>query len=503
MTFAASQAQTYTLTKTHSGLDDEIFEDLEFTSPKLIYTSICKQTRVLPINKRLEYTVSEIYTEALKINITNIYNNSPAFYAKNIADKKTFLMYQCFIYLLVFIEHVMENYESKDVEMYPEVVKGWCITRRNSDSLYFITGPLTQTEYNVDYKNIYKSYISPSISMESLQDYLQLMSSEAIEKSVMNVDLELQQRPNAHSKLNNDAQCYHLNLEGKGNLFDGDLIFDYEFNSGVTTDSIAFRLTDTIKEESEEDPKSQAAKLTKLLQHYNSIIVNNLKIKENCFVTPLDIFDEIYLVFPGIIGVTNLQSKLGSFSIPGKIVNNEFIANYPISYDPKTIHVKNLNFKFVVQDDYIRFNQPYLRIPKSEAYNCLIGDPNSRFIKFNVDVDGEALTMLFDRQLNLIKFKNQIYEPDKQTEILKGFWTLDNLKLSESKFDEVLEIGAEINYKFGFSMGMMFKSKEDYTSLNNTPVLRVSNDYIKIFNKNYCEVLYNDSSLIKLKLELK
>lgn len=494
---------TFQLLKTQSGLDDEIFEDLDFTSPKLIYTSICKQSRVLPIIKRLEYTVSEIYNEALKQNIMNIYNNSPSFYVKHIADKKNFIIYQCFIYLLVLIEHVMENYESKDVEMYPEVVKGWCVTRRNSDALYFINGPLVITEYNVDYKAIYKSYISPSTSMESLQDYLQLMSSEAIEKSVMNVDLELHQRPNAHSKLNNDAQCYHLNLEGVGNLFDGELVFDYEFNSGVTTDSMAFRLTDDIKEDVDSDPKSQAAKLTKLLQHYNSIVVNSLRIKENCFITPLDIFDEVYLVFPGIIGVTNLQSKSGSFSIPGKFVNNEFIPNYPITYDPKTIHVKSLNFKIVVLDDYIKFNQPYLRIAKENAYNCFIGDSNSRFMRFNVEVDGEKLTMLYDRQLNLMKYKDAIYEPNPGIEILKGFWTIDDLKVSNKKMDEVVAIGCEVNYKFGYPMGMMFASEEDYTSLNDTPVLRISNEFIKIFNKNYCEVLYNDSSKIKLKLELK
>ena len=71
------------------------------------------------------------------------------------------------------------------------------------------------------------------------------------------------------------------------------------------------------------------------------------------------------------------------------------------------------------------------------------------------------------------------------------------------KMEEVVKIECEVNYKFGYPMGMMFASKEDYTSLNGIPVLRVSNEFIKIFNKNYCEVLYNDSSKIKLKLELK
>jgi hypothetical protein len=86
---------------------------------------------------------------------------------------------------------------------------------------------------------------------------------------------------------------------------------------------------------------------------------------------------------------------------------------------------------------------------------------------------------------------------------LKGFWTIDDLNVSNKKMDEVVKIECEVNYKFGYPMGMMFASEEDYTSLNNTPVLRISNEFIKIFNKNYCEVLYNDSSKIKLKLELK
>jgi hypothetical protein len=525
---------------------------LKYINGSEIFKAICTQARVLPYNAHLEYVITPIYKQAIENNVYNLYRNSPSFYAQHIKpNAEGFVNYQMFIYLMVFIDHVYHNRHSEDKELYPEEVVGWAMKRYNSDTQYYITGPTSQTNYRVEFKQIYISLISPSNTMETISDYLQLMSIENVASNINEVDNRLRMRDNAYDKLNNENQCFRMSVVANGVEDNNRMFFEFSFNGNTKDANIEHHINDDIGKDAEVIPKTDLQKFTAVLRSYNTISVDSLLINKFAYQTPLDAFDKVYLVFSDIIGeaLTNIevdQHSVSSFTIPGKFVLNtthyEFVPDHPICYKSKSVNVKKLRFTLMVRDGNLYYNSPRLTLER--AYNVVIGDTSSRIIKYylveriGVEHDYTWRTdsnqrnkleyiVMYDKGSNLIFYNNKYYVP-AVSDVNKGGWSLEQLvntdinnglmatvvqsklisetqrQLFQDAYNDTKS--TYVNYLENKPLGLIFDSEADYLTLNSKPVLKINDTQSKVVMKSTPKlpiILVNDACDVKLTLSLK
>ena len=326
---------------------DKLKRDLKFVDEKVLYKTICKSARVIPEIELLEADVSDYYSIKLIENIINIKQYSPAFYVNSIAQEKEFIVYQAFIYLISMITYVsarkdLESFIKKDVNM--TTVITWCVARNLPDLVYILSGPTTNTNYNIDFKTLYKTLISSSNELfeksVNITEYMQLMSLKKNEEYLLDFMDNINNRPNAYNKLQNISETYVIHYDTRyGCKFEfdkeGDLTVNcqnVQIGNGLTK-SLNLKLDSMIMntDEIEINSKISSNKLNQLMNYYNTIKINKLLVQKNLYQTSLDIFEKIYIVFPNInlISRTNQAYNNGSLTISGKFkLNNlwyEFI----------------------------------------------------------------------------------------------------------------------------------------------------------------------------------
>lgn len=519
--------------------------NIQRTDSKKLYKAICAQSRVLPVIDRLELIVSSIYEEAFEKNLSNLMKHSPAYYMEQVCSSTTnFVNYQLFIYLMVFVDHVYKNRNNKDLTTYPDVVTGWCMMRYNSDTQYFITGPVSSTNYKLDYKKTYQSLISPSTNMESISDYLQLMAIENVSHGVNNVSTQLANRSNAYDKLYNESQSFRIDVIASGVEENQQLYFEFDFSGNNRDANIEHKLDDEIKDNNDLIPKTAMTKFTEVLRSYNTIQIDQLVIGKYTYQTPLDIFDKVYIVFPDIIGeaLTNIESKgiHSAFSIPGRFVventSYKFIPDFAINYKQRSVNVKKLRFTIVVPEDTLYYNKPKLVLDK--VYNVNIGEnAKSRVIKYylveRLGIEHEytwrltspqrnnlSMIVMYDQLTNVLYYNDNYYSVSKD-DILFGKWNLDDLiqssfmipneyinKTQMEAFTEAYNNtnNLYVNYIENKPISLIFDSSADYVTLNQKPVLKISDNQQKIAIKQISSIpvmLTNDESKVKLSMTLK
>lgn len=522
--------------------------DLVIFEGSKIYNSICNQSRVLPNIPRLETIISDLYRKTLETNLNRLVTYSPKFFNENIRNEINFINYQSFLYLMVFIKHCYENRYNHDLNLYPKVVTGWCVARYNSDTDYFINGPTTLTNYSVEFKKIYQSYISASTNMETISDYLQLMAIENISKHTNNTNETIRERPNSFDKLTNEAQSFRTIVEATALEEDSELYFEFKFNGDSNITNLEATLDEEVKQETKITPKTDITRFSTLMKEYSSITIDSLIVNSKCFKTPLDIFEKVYVVFSDFIGETLTENDLRtSFGIPGKFIKNkhnyEFVPDYPIAYKPSTIAVKKLRFKIVVPNEKLFYNKPTYSLDK--VFNTFIGtntEPCVKFIlaeKFKTK-DGEYEPELF--KTNTVK-RNNInnlaiyYKPQNimyyagryfkimthtRNQILNGSWKLTNLLNDEANVELTNLIDVSIttiiteafknqyntyvNYIENRPIGLIFESTDMIDSLNDYSVLNIKDNLRKISVKkieSIPAVYRNNSTNIHLAFSLK
>lgn len=514
-----------------------------------IYTSICNQSRVLPNIPRLEVIVTDLYNKYLQINLNRLVMFSPKFFNENIRSDSNFINYQAFLYLLVFIKHCYDHRYDSDLELYPKVVTGWCVGRYNIDTEYFINGPTTLTNYSVDYKKIYQSYISASTNMETISDYLQLMGIENISKHTNDVNESIINRKNAYDKLLDESRCYRTIVEAKGVEENNELYFEFEFHGDNKIENLEATLNEEVREDINKNyPKTDLSKFSQIMRDYSMMNIDSLTINRKCFKTPLDIFDKLYVVFPDIIGETLTENSLRtSFAIPGRFVKNknnyEFVPDYPVNYKPATIAVKKLRFKIVVPNEYISYNKPVYSLDK--VFNVMIGNDQDVCLKFILAdkfllEDGTYEPDLFKtnslkrnhynnlaiyyKPQNIMFYAGRYFKITTKTkeEILSGNWklldlvnNLDNYEITKLIDVTIVNIvnqafsnqhNCYVNYIEDRPIGLIFSSTDIIDSLDDYSVLNIRDDLRKISAKKISSipVVYrNKSTNVHLAFSLK
>lgn len=297
---------------------EEEYPCLSWKTPDLLYDKMMNDARnVFPRNRDLKLKVNEYYTEMIRINLNNIYHNAPRFFTDNFMPKAgvnnaAFEAYQVYIYLLCFIYYT-DNHRN-DVEIREldniETILNWIATRRDPSIGFIISGPVSNSNLmNNDFRAHYKTLISPSNDMSEIIQYNQLSTSQTISTDLYNLLNFIQNAPNVYIKTPDEARKYNINIDSaKGVLvkIDGDnnLVFDCNnVNLGDTTEQnklAKYSNLDTVITNNVVNSMINTKKLAELFHNYSRIKVLELIISPDTYITSLDVFRKVFIVFKGI-----------------------------------------------------------------------------------------------------------------------------------------------------------------------------------------------------------
>ena len=349
-------------------LKTKLENNLRWTLPETVYSKICTDARTLPKIPNLEKYISPLYSNIILENLMNIYQFAPVYYTQAIMkNDMSFFNYQKFIYLLTLIVIVYTrrdefNFMNIDDQQMRDVLE-WCRTRMTPDINYILMGPNANTMLSLDFVETYNGLISPSNDHQSVTQYLQLTTMQAIHDNLNKFRQEEQDKANVFYKNPNVAGCYTVYVDTTLNAH-----FKVDTQKNLVVDCSNIDLGSSISEslnlninkaeintgELKYDPKTSAQKLTNIMNEFTIFKIINFLVKKTSYKTSLNIFDKLYVVFPQITvdGKFNQIYKTGSLQISGKFITNsndkywEFVPDSEngIVYKPTTADVKMFEF---------------------------------------------------------------------------------------------------------------------------------------------------------------
>ena len=205
---------------------------------------------VFPRNIKIKLRVNEYYSDMIKINLNNIYNYAPRFFTDNFisssgVNNAAFEAYQVYIYLLCFIQYTYDHRNDIDIRELDNIdlILNWIITRRDPSIEYIISGPTVNSNLcNVDFREHYKTLISPSNDMTNIIQYNQLSTTQTISSDIYSLMTFLRNNPNVYIKTPDEARKYNVNIDSSRDVMvtidnDNNLIFNCNrVNLGDTTE---------------------------------------------------------------------------------------------------------------------------------------------------------------------------------------------------------------------------------------------------------------------------
>lgn len=473
---------------------DELKSELNFIDPNVLYKTICKSARVIPEIENLKKDLGDNFKIKIIENIYNLKQYSPVFYINNIKIENEFIIYQSFIYLISMIiyvsEHsILEEFVNKDVNM--PILITWCLARNLPDLEYILRGPTSNTTYNINFKILYKSLISSSNELfekgEDILNYMQLMSSKKNEEYLLNLNTNLINRQNSYVKLQNISEAYTIYFDtNHGCLLEtninNDLIVNcqnVELGDGVTKDiNLKYDSLELDMKTLDINSKISSAKLSQLLNNYNTIKISKLLINQKIYKTSLDLFEKIYVVFPNIfmISRTNHVYNTGCLEISGKFVlkNNwyEFIPDRieGMNYKQTTSHVKKVDFLITDrpgEKSNLTFYTPRISLTIDNLYNIPILNKKLN-IKDWSNINKNTIIFIF-YDLYLKQIPNSIFIYNSDFKIIQwlnvDFYGEELLtNLSEFTFDIKYINTNGINYEYDL---LFDTNSDDKISFNN------------------------------------
>jgi len=348
-----------------SELQNRILNTHKFTLPNVVYISVISDARTLPNIHFLEELISTYYSKILVNNIINIYSNSQRFYFDHLSNYDyKFQMYEKFIYLLTYIQIVLDHRNQREFiekdERIIDVIE-WCLSRKLEDINFLLQGPITNQIYSVDYIKTYNMLISPSSDQASVNDYLTLATLQEVNANFLRYRDEFINNPNVYDKNPNYAQSYTISIDTRENAHFkldnvGNLVVDCnDIDLGSSTnDNIDLNIDKAIvnTENLKHEPKSQPIKFNNLLHQFSIFRIKSLLILKSTYKTALRNYDTCYITFPNITldGRFNQVYRNGALQIAGKFKENnnnkfwEFEPFNDVVYISKTANVKRFEF---------------------------------------------------------------------------------------------------------------------------------------------------------------
>ena len=267
-----------------------------------------------------------------------------------------------------------------------DIILDWVSTRRYKSIEYIISGPVTNSDLsNTDFRSHYKTLISPSNDMSEMIQYNQLSTSQIISADVYNLLHFLQNAPNVYFKTPDEARKYNITIDSSKNVTvsidnNNNLIFNCNYvNLGDTTEQnklATYSNLDTVITNNVVNSMINTKKLAEIFHNYSRIKIKNLIITTDTFVSSLDSFKKVFIIFKGITcserniynNVENNYLKIGGYF-------TKTDRGYEFNQD-----VDVITYKSVLAD--IKSFEIYLSLNPGE-YNQII--PNEYTLSFTKD----------------------------------------------------------------------------------------------------------------------
>lgn len=289
------------------------FPQMKFIDPKLLADAIVIDARTLPSIPIINNMIGEFYLMKLTPNLNNIYANAPAFFEKHfIRDPMGFELYQKYYYLICFIKFVADKLTDSQFQANYKMtdINNWVNSRRDPNIEYIIVGPTDNTVFDINFEQHYAALISSSTSMSDIVRYQQLTTAQTTSNDVLNIFSFLQHNPNTYYKNPDEAKKYTLNIDSSKDVIvgidkDNNLLFDCAYvNFGDTTESNDAGRLDEIQNlnpTADMDSRIATKKIERIFQMYSRVKVLECVIAPDAFITSLDIFPKVFIVFQGVL----------------------------------------------------------------------------------------------------------------------------------------------------------------------------------------------------------
>lgn len=291
----------------------EKFPQLKHIEPYILAEQIVVDARTLPSNSSIDSLVADYYTHQLHINLNNIYVNAPSFFTTHfIEDPIGFELYQKYFYLVCFIKFLSDRFNDEKFQSTYKLteINKWVVSRRDPNIDYIIVGPTENTIFDIKYEEHYNALISSSTSMADIVRYQQLTNAQTLSNDVLSILTFLQQNPNVYHKNPDEAKKYTLNINTNRDVVVmkdefNNLLFDCGFVSfGDVTDMYNEARYDQIEVNSSNPLSSTritSKKIERIFQQYSRIKILECIVAPDTFITSLDIFPKVFVVFQGVI----------------------------------------------------------------------------------------------------------------------------------------------------------------------------------------------------------
>lgn len=289
------------------------FPQMKFIEPKYLAEAIIIDARTLPSIPIINNMIGEFYLTKLTPNLNNIYVNAPAFFEKNfINDPMGFELYQKYYYLICFIKFVADKLTDAQFQANYKMteINAWVNSRRDPNIDYIIVGPTENTVFDINFEEHYSALISSSTSMADIVRYQQLTTAQTTSDDILNILTFLQRNPNTYYKNPDEAKKYTLNIDSSRDVIisidkDNNLLFDCGYvNFGDTTESNDAGRIDEIHNMNpvaDMDSRIATKKIERIFQMYSRVKVLECVISPDAFITSLDIFPKVFIVFQGVL----------------------------------------------------------------------------------------------------------------------------------------------------------------------------------------------------------
>ena len=297
---------------------EETYPGLTFKDPNLLYDRMMNDARnVFPRNRDLKTKVNAYYTQAIQINLNNIYHNAPRFFSDNFipqtrVNNAAFESYQVYIYLLCFINYTDEHRNDVEVREMDNIdaIFAWIATRRDPSIKYIIQGPPSNSSLQqTDFRSHYRTLIDASNDMTSILAYNQLSSTQTISADLYRLADFFANMPNVYHKTPDEARKYNINIDtSRGVMVTIDnnmnLVFDCSYiNLGDVTEQnklAKFENLESVITNNKVNSMINTKKLAELFHNYSRIKILELVITPDTYISALDAFAKVFVVFRGV-----------------------------------------------------------------------------------------------------------------------------------------------------------------------------------------------------------
>ena len=407
----------------------QIKNNLKFTDSKLLYDMMIKDSRLLEYNDDLLDRVSKEYKNNIITNIRNLRENSPAYIRRNFYDQIgrpdniTFQRYELYIFTLTFINYVDEHRE--EIKNIPSIttVFDWCDKRRVYNVKYLINGPISNTDYNIDFDKHYAEIIG-QISTEK---YTELSSLKSTENSLLKLLEFMMSNPNVYNKVENKINKFILNMSTNENfIIDSSYKFistNSELGNVLDNESshVNYNTVEVKYGEQESLSRIYIAKLNRLFNMYNVVRLSNFTCANSIFINDVSLLPTVYIIFPKLLingrNITNSSDSTyyNSLMFKGRFTkedNNTYkfeSYNDSVTYNPTNIRVEE--FSFIISTDInlshnnILFSPITTSVKTDDIFNVLINKNIPFDIRTEYNFTESKTVYKLDKEIERYKYE--------------------------------------------------------------------------------------------------